>query len=220
MARKLEACIVKAQAAGMSRQDAEELVDMMAGEKRRLAALAAQGKLDRAEVALADFARRTAKEAQINAALQRKHAALNVLRRRDVEGRLSALREQGVSEAEAVMAILGGSHTRVEGARASVSRALSGIRDRWLGGLSNELAQRPHVLELLSWTRSSWTTWCGRCTRSSPRVGPASRATRTRPLWPTFSPAMRNRPGSGSTRPGPSSASSRAGCRRPTMWAR
>lgn len=150
MARKLEACIVKAQAAGMSRQDAEELVDMMAGEKRRLAALAAQGKLDRAEVALADFARRTAKEAQINAALQRKHAALNVLRRRDVEGRLSALREQGVSEAEAVMAILGGSHKRVEGARASVSRALSGIRDRWLGGLSNELAQRPHVLELLS----------------------------------------------------------------------
>ncbi|MGE4551615.1 MAG: hypothetical protein AB7D57_00790 [Desulfovibrionaceae bacterium] len=142
-----EQCVTRAQTAGLSRRDAEELVDMLAHEKRRMSA---RGTLGRAEAELAEFASRQAEEARINAALLRKQAALNILKRREVEAQLAGMEAQGVDTVEAVMGVLGGSQKRVRGARDSVSRTLSGIRDRWAGDLMNGLAERPHVVELLS----------------------------------------------------------------------
>ncbi len=144
---KLEACVVKAQERGLTRREAEELVESMQQESRRIRA---RGTAARAEAQLAEFATKQAKEAKINAALKRRHAALNILRRREIEAQISGLEAQGVDTVEAIMGVLGGSHKRVAGARDSVSRKLSGIRDRWAGQLMNELAERPHVTRLLS----------------------------------------------------------------------
>jgi hypothetical protein len=147
---KLDACVARAQEHGLTRREAEELVEGMQQEARRLRA---RGTLDRAEAQLAEFAARQAEEARINAALKRRHAALNILRRREIETQISGLEAQGVDTVEAIMGVLGGSHKRAAGARASVSRTLSGIRDRWCGQLMNELAERPHVVRLLSGDR-------------------------------------------------------------------
>ena len=140
-------CISSAMEAGASAIHAEAIVEELFRKKNELAA---QGKLDQAERVLGEHVIGMAEEARISAALQRKHAALNVIIRRDVDNFLDTFEaETNGDTVEGLMAMLGGSHKRATGARASVSARRWGIMNSWGGGMMKELSERPHVVDML-----------------------------------------------------------------------
>lgn len=140
-------CISSAMEAGASAIHAEAIVDELFRKKNELEA---QGKLDQAERLLGEHVVTLAEEARINAALQRKHAALNVLIRRDLDNFLDTFETEAKGDTvEGLMALLGGSHKRVSGARASVTARRWGVMHSWGGGMMKELSERPHVVDML-----------------------------------------------------------------------
>jgi len=140
-------CISSAMEAGASAIHAEAIVEELIQKKKELAA---EGKLDQAERILGEHVVTLAEEARINAALQQKHAALNVIIRREVDGFLDKFEAETDGDiVEGMMALLGGSHKRVAGARASVTARRWGVVNSWGGGMMKELSERPHVVDML-----------------------------------------------------------------------
>lgn len=139
-------CISSAMEAGASAIHAEAIVDELLRKKKELAA---EGKLDNAERVLAEHVSNIAEEARIDAALKRKHAALNVLIRRELDGFLDNFEAETGNTVEGLMALLGGSHKRATGARASVTARRWGIMHSWGGSMMKELSERQHVVDML-----------------------------------------------------------------------
>ncbi|EPR42732.1 hypothetical protein dsx2_2649 [Desulfovibrio sp. X2] len=140
-------CVASVKAAGMSETDAREMVDMVLAERERLRAL---GQTDRMEKRLADFVSRKAEQAKITAAKQRQQAALNILRRQELDARLARFEsETGGNTVEGILSMLYGSYKEAFDARGSVSRDRLAIARQWLGGAFAELQDRAHVFKLL-----------------------------------------------------------------------
>jgi hypothetical protein len=147
MASKAECVKVIKEATGVSENDARELLDQVTKEKERLRAL---GKIADADKELGKWAKDHAQEMKIQAAMQRKQTALNILHRKELDTFLERFESEtkGRSD-EGFMAILVGSFKKVFGARNSISAKRLALTDQWLGGITKELSERPEVIELL-----------------------------------------------------------------------
>lgn len=136
MAVSRKDCIASAKAAGATDVEAAQIVDQLMEEKARLAA---GGQLDRAAQGLSELWTQKVEDMQRKALLQRRHAALDVLRRREIDTFIENVKAQGFSVMDALEALLVGNAKWFEGARASVSAERKAIRQLWEGPMLNEL---------------------------------------------------------------------------------
>lgn len=129
-------CVASAKAAGATDAEAEQVVDLLLEEKERLAAA---GSMDGAARTLSELWTRKTAAMQRMALLQRRHAALNVIRRREITAFIDSVKAQGFSVMDALEALLVGNAKWFEGARASISSERKAIRQLWEGPMLNEL---------------------------------------------------------------------------------
>jgi hypothetical protein len=91
-------------------------------------------------------AERLAERTRIAAALQKRHAALNILARDRLDQTLEAFKRAGLSPRNALLAVMEGSQQGVEGARNSVYARQLGYEARYVGGMMSEIQkERPHL---------------------------------------------------------------------------
>lgn len=96
------------------------------------------------------FAQSRAERAKIMAAMQRRHAALNVIIRSKIDDQVSQLIADGLSPRKALMAILEGSQRNVQNARKSVAATRTAKARKYTGRLLAEIYRdKPHLIALL-----------------------------------------------------------------------
>ncbi len=99
---------------------------------------------------LRSFAEREAERTKIAAAMQRRHAALNILVRDRLDQHIDGLMKGGLSPRKAILAVFEGTQRGVEGGRVSVAAQNLAYESRYLGGLMAEIqANRPHLVDTL-----------------------------------------------------------------------
>ncbi|MCA0452240.1 MAG: hypothetical protein LCH62_21060, partial [Proteobacteria bacterium] len=145
-----DACIAAVREASggkLSDADAEALISKI---DRRLRALEAEGAVDDANARLAQAAREAADEAAIETALKAKHAALNVLKRVELDKRIEGYLGR-LNEVQSIKALLHGTTHAVEGGRYSVQAIRQALEARFVGGVTAKLAadDRRHIVRLL-----------------------------------------------------------------------
>lgn len=145
-----DACFDAANAASgqkLSREEIEAAYQRVAEYKQRLQA---EGNIDGMADKLRSFAEREAERTKVAAALQRRHAALNILVRDRLDQSINSLRASGLSPKKALLAIVEGTQRGVEGGRNSISALNGAYEARYLGGLFADLqANRPHLIHAL-----------------------------------------------------------------------
>lgn len=103
---------------------------------------------------LSAFAAREGERARVAAALQRRHAALNILARDRLTATLDGHMAAGLSPQKSLLAIMEGTSRAVEGGRASVDALKNAYEGRYVGELFSRIqAERPHVLDALNDTK-------------------------------------------------------------------
>jgi len=99
---------------------------------------------------LRTFAEKEAERTKIAGALQRRHAALNILVRDRLDQAIAAHIKAGLSPKKAVLAIMEGTSKGIEGGRNSVGALNLAYEAKYLGGMFAELqANRPHLIDAL-----------------------------------------------------------------------
>lgn len=143
----IQECIsIVQKASGLSNAEASDVVNQLAKEKERVRA---SGDIANLERKLGEYAISQTDQQKIDASLKKKHAALNVLRRQEVDDYLGRFEQETGDVYEGIMGLLGGSHKRVKDARRSVDAHRMAIGSEWLGGMMQEINARPHVLKML-----------------------------------------------------------------------
>lgn len=118
--------------------------------------LRAAGVADGVDEKVRAAAERLAERTRIAAALQKRHAALNILARDRLDQTLDAFKKAGLSPRNALLAVMEGTQQGVEGARNSVYARQLGYESRYVGGMMAEIQKnRPHLLNTLSDKRLS-----------------------------------------------------------------
>ncbi|MGE0231167.1 MAG: hypothetical protein AB7O39_03130 [Flavobacteriaceae bacterium] len=131
----------------LSRDQIEDAFNEVAQYKQRLQA---EGGTDRMGERLKSFAEREAERTRIAAAMQRRHAALNILVRDRLDQHVTGLINQGMTPRKALLAVFEGTQKGVEGGRNSVAALTGAYEARYLGGLFAEIqANRPHLIHAL-----------------------------------------------------------------------
>lgn len=96
------------------------------------------------------FAEREAERTRIAAAMQRRHAALNILVRDRLDRTVTGYLDAGLSPKKALLAVLEGTQKGVEGGRNSVHALSQAYEARYIGGLFAQIqADRPHLVKAL-----------------------------------------------------------------------
>lgn len=97
-----------------------------------------------------------AERTRVAAALQKRHAALNILARDRLEQTLEAFKSAGMSPRGAILALMEGSQQGIEGARNSVYARRLGYEARYVGGMMSEIQRdRPYLVNMLADKRLS-----------------------------------------------------------------
>lgn len=148
MATKAD-CIDMVRRAGASDTEADEIVDMVLAERKRIQA---EGRIATASD-LAAFASTQAEKMKQAAAMQRKHAALNVLARAQLTEHLTTWAANGGDAIEGLMAYLVGSSKQIAGARDSIGAKASAVLKDWAGGVVGKIEQIPGALDLIKHDR-------------------------------------------------------------------
>jgi hypothetical protein len=144
-----EACIAAVREASGGKLTDAEAEALIGKIERKRRALEAEGAIDDADARLAQAAREAADEAVIEKALAAKHAALNVLKRADLDRRLETLAPK-LGERDAILALFEGTTRLVEGGRHSVQAIKLSLKRRLLGEpLAQIVAERPHIERLI-----------------------------------------------------------------------
>lgn len=143
-------CLNAAHAASgqkLNREEIEEAFQRMAEYKQRLQA---SGNIDGIGDKLKSFAEREAERTRIAAALQRRHAALNILVRDRLDQAVTGYINADMTPRKALLAVLEGTQKGIEGGRNSVAALNGAYEARYIGGLFAELqASKPHMVHLL-----------------------------------------------------------------------
>ncbi|MDR2055210.1 MAG: hypothetical protein LBQ10_05010 [Desulfovibrio sp.] len=134
-----EQCVRAAMAGGLQRAAAVDVVNAMLNDRAAIDAAKAQGRIANADAAMAEAWAKRMAEAEIQTAVARKQAAINILRRREIDARFAAVKAEGFTGRDALEALLVGSNKRFTGARDSIDAASEGIRKDFLGSLINDL---------------------------------------------------------------------------------
>lgn len=112
--------------------------------------LQAEGNLDGMADKLQSFAEREAERTKVAAALQKRHAALNILARDRLNVAVTTMMDQGMSPKKALLAILEGTQKGVKGGRNSVAALTNAYEARYLGGMMADLEKtKPHLVYML-----------------------------------------------------------------------
>lgn len=145
-----QACLNAARAAA---GDDLPLNDILAAFQRISAykeKLQAEGRLTGLDERVRKFVEEEAERTRIAAALQRRHAALNVIVREKLNESIRAMIEGGLKPHQAVLAILEGSVHGVEGARKSVAAFRLAYEAEFRGGMMYEIQrERPHLVRMM-----------------------------------------------------------------------
>lgn len=143
-------CFAAANAASgekLNREDIEAAFQRMAEYK---ASLQASGNIDNLGEKLKSFAEREAERTKIAAALQKRHAALNILVRDRLDHAITGYVKAGMSPKKALLAVLEGTQKGVEGGRNSVNALNGAYEARYIGGMFAEMqADAPHLIHAL-----------------------------------------------------------------------
>ncbi|TGQ11233.1 hypothetical protein EN858_15030 [Mesorhizobium sp. M4B.F.Ca.ET.215.01.1.1] len=145
-----DACFNAANAASgqkLNREEIEAAFQRMAEYKQTLQA---SGNIDGMADKLESFAEREAERTKIAAAMQRRHAALNILVRDRLDQTVTGFINAGMSPRKALLAVLEGTQRGIEGGRNSVGALNMAYEARYIGGLFGELqAKSPHLMHAL-----------------------------------------------------------------------
>lgn len=96
------------------------------------------------------FAEREAERTKVAAAMQKRHAALNILVRDKLDQSIKGFMDAGLKPREALLAVLEGTQRGVQGGRNSVAALNGAYEARYLGGMFAEMqANRPHLVHAL-----------------------------------------------------------------------
>lgn len=143
-------CLKAAVAASGDRLNREEIdaaYQRMFDEKRRLQAA---GAIDGLGDRLKSFAEREAERTRIAAAMQRRHAALNILARDRLDRTIASFIASGLTPKKALLAVLEGTQHGVEGGRNSLAALTHAYEQKFIGGLLAEIqANKPHLISVL-----------------------------------------------------------------------
>ncbi len=145
-----QGCFDAANAASGGRLNRDEIdaaFQRVFDHKRRLQA---EGDIDGIADRLKSFAEREAERTRIVAAMQRRHAALNILVRDQIDRQVDGFIKAGMTPREAILAIMEGTQRGVEGGRNSVAALNLAYEAKFIGGLFSELQkERPHLIAAL-----------------------------------------------------------------------
>lgn len=131
----------------LNREDIEAAFQRMAEYKH---SLQLAGNVDGIADKLKSFAEREADRTRVAAALQRRHAALNILVRDRLDQAVNGYLAAGMSPKKALLAVLEGTQRNVERGRVSVNATVGAYEARYLGGMFAELqAEKPHLIMAL-----------------------------------------------------------------------
>lgn len=143
-------CFNAANAASGERLNKEEIeaaFQRMFDEKARLQA---EGSIDGLADRLKSFAEREAERTKVAAAMQRRHAALNILVRDRLDRSISTFMSSGMTPKKALLAVIEGTQSGVEGGRNSVHALTGAYESRYIGSMMAEIqANRPHLVSML-----------------------------------------------------------------------
>lgn len=143
-------CFNAANAASGERLNKEEIeaaFQSMFDEKARLQA---EGSIDGLADRLKSFAEREAERTKVAAAMQRRHAALNILVRDRLDRSISTFMASGMTPKKALLAVIEGTQSGVEGGRNSVHALTGAYESRYIGSMMAEIQRdRPHLVSML-----------------------------------------------------------------------
>ena len=144
-----------AKAAGEELSD-RDLASAYRAAMEERARLKAAGITDNVEDRIKARAEDIAEKTRIAAALQKRHAALNILARDRLDSTIEAFKAAGLSPRDALLAVMEGSQQGVAGARDSVFARRLGYEARYVGGMMSEIQKdRPHLIHTLADKRLS-----------------------------------------------------------------
>lgn len=145
-----DACFDAANAASggkLARDEVNAAFQRVADYKQKLQA---GGNIDGMADRLRAFAEREAERTRIAAAMQRRHAALNVIVRDRLDQAIDSYMKAGLSPRKALLTVLEGTQQGIEGGRNSVAALTGAYEARYLGGLFSEMQKgRPHLVNAL-----------------------------------------------------------------------
>jgi hypothetical protein len=137
----------KASGERLNKDEIDAAFQRMFDEKARLQA---EGSTDGMGDRLKSFAEREAERTKIVAAMQRRHAALNILVRDRLDRSISTFLASGMKEDKAILALMEGTQQGVEGGRNSVSALTGAYESRYIGSMMAEIQkERPHLVSML-----------------------------------------------------------------------
>lgn len=143
-------CFAAANAASGARLNREAIEAAFQRVAEYRETLKQSGQIDGMADKLKSFAEREAERTKIAAAMQKRHAALNILVRDRQTAAIEGMIKAGLTPRKAILAILEGTQRGVEGGRNSVASLDMAYQARYLGGLMAELqANRPHLIHTL-----------------------------------------------------------------------
>jgi hypothetical protein len=144
----IQDCIVRVKnAADLTDQEAQDILDRVKAERDRLGA---EGKLDQAETALTDYANGEIEREKLQAALNARQTARQVLGRRKAQERISTLVSEGLGAEEAIFADMVGTEKAVASGRKSTYGVGQAYTATAVGPIAKYLKTNPDVRKLLN----------------------------------------------------------------------
>lgn len=141
---------IAAKAAGGNLTESE-ILDAFARIDARKRALEAQGMTTGKGERMRKWAEEEGQRTQIAAAMQRRHAALNVMTRDRLDRQIGGMLAGGLAPHQAIRAVLEGINSPTAGSRASAAANVQAYEARYLGGFFAELERdKPHLVHALA----------------------------------------------------------------------
>lgn len=139
MNNKLIQCINSLEAQGIPAASAAETVGRI---KNIAEEVRKNGKTDNVSAEVAKKIMEDAERKRIEAALKKKRARINAIKRNAVSEYIDQAVSEGVSVVDALEAVLAGSHKVFTGSRDSIASRSTALKAKWAGSLLNELDGR------------------------------------------------------------------------------
>lgn len=128
-----------------------EIMDVFASIDARRARLEAEGMSTGKAARIRKWAAEEGERTKIAAAMQKRHAALNVVIREKVNRQIGGMIAGGMPPHQAIRAVLEGINSPLAGSRASVHANVQAYEARYLGGIFADLERdRPHLARMLN----------------------------------------------------------------------
>ena len=144
----IQDCVIRVKnAADLTDQEAQEILDRVKAERDRLGA---EGKLNQAEKALADYANGKIEQEKLQAALNARQTARQVLGKRQAQDRILNLVSEGLGAEEAIFADMVGTEKPVFAGRQSTAGRGQSHTAAAIGPIAKYLKTNPEVRKLLT----------------------------------------------------------------------